>query len=73
MSEAGGYAGADSAKGEWQSRGNSHTGTLLYQKEKGEQGSMPYQVLRENGQVYWNEYKTLLNSESAGCLKEFLL
>ena len=51
-----GYANSDESKGHWQSSGTKQTGILFYQTRAGEQGSMPYQVLIENGQIYWNEY-----------------
>lgn len=51
-----GYTNADTSQGNWQSRGTSQSGTIFYKTDAGEQGSMAYQVLVENGQVYWNEY-----------------
>lgn len=42
-------------QGRWTAQGTPQKGTILYQSQSGEQGTLSYQVNIENGQVYWNE------------------
>lgn len=50
-----GYGNQGGTQGRWQARGTPQRGTIYYQTQSGEQGTMDFQVMTENGQIFWNE------------------
>lgn len=50
-----GYGSQNSTQGQWQARGTPQRGTIHYQSQSGEQGTLDYQVMIENGRAFRNE------------------
>jgi hypothetical protein len=50
-----GYGNQNSTRGRWTAKGTPHEGTIYYQSQNGEQGTLDYQIMIENGRTYWNE------------------
>ena len=50
-----GYGNQGGMQGRWTAQGTPQRGTIYYQSQNGEQGTLDYQVMVEKGQVFWNE------------------